>query len=95
MIGSRKPGGPAPTTSTCRHLVLTFMDDLGGVAMGHEPGVNYIMWSTDFPNPVTSWPDREEPVARNFDGVPEVAVCLLATLATTDEVVAAWHTPVN
>jgi uncharacterized protein len=39
--------------------------------MRHELGVENIMWSTDFPHPATRWPNSQEFVARNFDGVPE------------------------
>jgi predicted TIM-barrel fold metal-dependent hydrolase len=54
-----------------RNMSLTFMDDPRGVAMRHELGVENIMWSTDFPHPATTWPNSQDFVARNFEGVPE------------------------
>ena len=29
------------------------------------------MWSSDYPHPVTSWPDSQKLIARSFKGVPD------------------------
>ena len=33
-------------------------------------GVQNIMWSTDYPHPVTSWPDSVKVVHDEFEGIP-------------------------
>jgi predicted TIM-barrel fold metal-dependent hydrolase len=33
--------------------------------------VENLMWSTDFPHPVTSWPNSRAVVEKQFAGVPQ------------------------
>jgi predicted TIM-barrel fold metal-dependent hydrolase len=62
-----------------RQMYLTFMDEPRGVALRHDLGVENIMWSTDFPHPATTWPNSQDFIKRNFDGIPddetELMVC--------------------
>jgi predicted TIM-barrel fold metal-dependent hydrolase len=54
-----------------RQIFATFIDDRVGV-MGREfIGVENIMWSSDYPHTVSTWPNSREVVERDFKGVPE------------------------
>ncbi len=54
-----------------RNMSLTYIDEPDAIQLlRHRIGVDSIMWSTDYPHPVTSWPDSRALIARSFDGVP-------------------------
>ncbi len=53
-----------------RNMALTFMDDMVGLGMRHQIGVENILWSTDFPHPATTWPNSVAIVERQFADVP-------------------------
>ncbi|NUS54295.1 MAG: amidohydrolase family protein, partial [Streptomycetaceae bacterium] len=36
----------------------------------HDLGVENILWSTDYPHPVSSWPRSRELVDEQFAGIP-------------------------
>jgi predicted TIM-barrel fold metal-dependent hydrolase len=66
-----------PTTLTMkpseyfrRQIYATFIDDPVGVSCRHLIGVDNIMWSSDYPHTVSTWPNSQEVVARDFRGVP-------------------------
>jgi predicted TIM-barrel fold metal-dependent hydrolase len=49
----------------------TFVDEPKSIELlRHEVGVDNIMWSTDFPHPVTSWPDSQDLIERAFANIP-------------------------
>lgn len=53
-----------------RNVFLTFIDEPNAVRYGHERlGIENIMWSSDYPHPVSSWPRSRELVADMFAGV--------------------------
>jgi predicted TIM-barrel fold metal-dependent hydrolase len=54
-----------------RQVHATFIDDPLGVRQRHEIGIENIMWSSDYPHTVSTWPHSREVVARDFLGVPE------------------------
>jgi predicted TIM-barrel fold metal-dependent hydrolase len=54
-----------------RQCYATFIDDPVGVATRQFIGVSNIMWSSDYPHTVSTWPHSEEVVKRDFQGVPE------------------------
>ena len=54
-----------------RQVFATFIDDPVGVATRHFIGVENIMWSSDYPHTVSTWPHSQEVVARDLQGVPE------------------------
>ena len=55
-----------------RNIHLTFIDEsLGLHRMRDVIGVENIMWSTDFPHPVTSWPNSRKIVEEQFTGIPD------------------------
>ncbi len=54
-----------------RNIWLTFIDEPRGInLLRHEIGVENIMWSTDFPHPVTSWPDSQDVIEKVFGDIP-------------------------
>jgi predicted TIM-barrel fold metal-dependent hydrolase len=67
-----------PTTLTMkasgyfhRQFYATFIDDPVGVACREYIGVDNIMWSSDYPHTVSTWPNSMEVVERDLKGVPE------------------------
>jgi predicted TIM-barrel fold metal-dependent hydrolase len=54
-----------------RNIHLTYIDEPDAVQLlRHRVGVRNIMWSSDYPHPVSSWPRSREVVEGQFDGVP-------------------------
>jgi predicted TIM-barrel fold metal-dependent hydrolase len=50
---------------------LTFIDEKVGLHRVRDLlGIDNIMWSTDFPHPVTSWPRSREIIDEIFRDVP-------------------------
>ena len=54
-----------------RQIFATFIDDRVGVASREFIGVENIMWSSDYPHTVSTWPHSREVVERDFKDVPE------------------------
>lgn len=55
-----------------RNIFLTFInepDAIGGLR--HRLGTENLMWSTDYPHPVTSWPKSQEIIQQQFAGVSD------------------------
>ena len=48
-----------------------FIDDPVGVATRQFIGSGNIMWSSDYPHTVSTWPNSREVVERDLQGVPE------------------------
>ena len=61
----------APSEYFRRQVFATFIDDRVGVASREFVGVENIMWSSDYPHTVSTWPHSREVVERDFKGVPE------------------------
>ena len=60
-----------PSTYFHRNVAVTFIDEPKAVSLlRHEVGVDNMMWSTDFPHPVTSWPDSQDLIERAFADIP-------------------------
>lgn len=53
-----------------RQVYATFIDDPVGVATRQFIGVDNIMWSSDYPHTVSTWPHSREVVARDLQDVP-------------------------
>ncbi|MCU1401393.1 MAG: putative metal-dependent hydrolase, TIM-barrel fold [Acidimicrobiales bacterium] len=54
-----------------RNVHLTFIDEkLGLERMRDVLGVSQLMWSTDFPHPVTSWPNSRKVIDEQFANIP-------------------------
>ncbi len=55
-----------------RNVYLTFIDEPNVVRHAHEClGIGNVMWSSDYPHPVSSWPNSRPTVDRIFAGVSE------------------------
>ena len=53
-----------------QNVFLTFIDEPHAVRLGHESlGIENIMWSSDYPHPVSSWPNSQSIVDRMFADV--------------------------
>jgi predicted TIM-barrel fold metal-dependent hydrolase len=60
-----------PSAYYHRNVHLTFIDEaLGLHRMRDVLGVENLLWSTDFPHPVTSWPNSRRIVEEQFSEVP-------------------------
>ena len=60
-----------PSAYFRRQVFATFIDDPVGVATREFIGVENIMWSSDYPHTVSTWPHSQEVVARDFKDVSE------------------------
>lgn len=54
-----------------RNIKLTFMRDRTAVLAREVIGTDCLMWGSDFPHHVSTWPRSLEQIDANFDGVPE------------------------
>ena len=57
-----------------RQVHATFIDETDAVQselVRNRLGVNNIMWSSDYPHPVSSWPNSRKIVDEVFEGVSE------------------------
>lgn len=53
-----------------QNVFLTFIDEPDAVRLAHERlGIENIMWSSDYPHPVSSWPNSRAVVEKMFEGV--------------------------
>ncbi len=52
-----------------RQVHATFIDDPVGVQNRHQVGIGNMMWSSDYPHTVSTWPHSQEVIARDFAGV--------------------------
>lgn len=54
-----------------QNVFLTFIDEPNAYRHAVETlGVDNIMWSSDYPHPVSSWPNSRAVVSKMFDGIP-------------------------
>jgi uncharacterized protein len=61
-----------PSAYFHRNLHLTFIDEALGLHRVRDIlGVENILWSTDYPHPVTSWPNSRKIVEEQFQNVPD------------------------
>lgn len=60
-----------PAEMLQRNFWFTTFSDPRTLALRHDVGVRRIMLETDYPHSDSSWPDTQELVARQLDGVPE------------------------
>jgi uncharacterized protein len=55
-----------------RNVFLTFIDEPDAIRHAHDRlGIENIMWSSDYPHPVSSWPNSHAIVDRMLAGVPD------------------------
>jgi predicted TIM-barrel fold metal-dependent hydrolase len=55
-----------------RNIHLTYIDEPDSIQLlRHKIGVRNIMWSSDYPHPVSSWPNSRALVDNQFVGIPD------------------------
>ena len=54
-----------------RQMAASFQDDKTGIDNIEKIGEETIMWGADFPHPDGTWPDSQEFISRQLDGLPE------------------------
>lgn len=55
-----------------RNISLTYIEEPDAIQfLRHRIGVENILWSTDYPHPVSSWPNSRAIVEQQFAGVPD------------------------
>jgi predicted TIM-barrel fold metal-dependent hydrolase len=60
-----------PSTYFRNNVYLTFVEeDFSLELLRHKIGVRNILWSSDYPHPVTSWPRSREVVEQQFRSIP-------------------------
>jgi predicted TIM-barrel fold metal-dependent hydrolase len=60
-----------PSTYFARNVSLTFIEEIDAVQhLRHRLGSENLLWSTDYPHPVTSWPNSQQVIEEQFAGVP-------------------------
>ncbi len=61
-----------PSTYYYRNIHLTYIDEPDAIQrLRDRLGVRNIMWSNDYPHPVSSWPNSHALVSEQFVGVPD------------------------
>ena len=60
-----------PSQYIREHASWGFFDDPVGMKLRHEVGVDRIIWGSDFPHVVTTWPDSRAIIGREMAGVSD------------------------
>ena len=84
-----------------RNVYASFIQDRVGILSRHLPGAGNIMWSSDYPHSETTFPKSHEIIARDFEGVPEAEVRMIAgerarrcmQLGEADDITAIHYVP--
>ncbi len=64
--------GELPSFYYGRNMAMTFIDEPDPVHhLRHVLGAQNLMWSSDYPHPVSTWPDSLTVIDQLFAGVPE------------------------
>src|SRR4051812_17355031 len=59
-----------PSSYFRQNIKLTFMRDLTAVAARKVIGIESLMWGSDFPHHVSTWPNSQKVLAEHFDDIP-------------------------
>src|SRR4051794_20064166 len=54
-----------------QNVKLTFMRDLTAVAARKVIGIETLMWGSDFPHHVSTWPNSQKVLSEHFDDIPK------------------------
>jgi predicted TIM-barrel fold metal-dependent hydrolase len=64
--------GELPSFYYHRNMAMTFIDEPDPVRLlRHRLGAQNLMWSSDYPHPVSTWPKSRSVIDELFDGVPD------------------------
>jgi len=64
-------GKKQPSDVFREHILTCFIDDVAGIALRHQIGLQNISWECDYPHSDTTWPKAPETLARSLVGVPD------------------------
>ena len=59
-----------PSSYFRQNIKLTFMRDLTAVAARKVIGIETLMWGSDFPHHVSTWPNSQKVLSEHFDDIP-------------------------
>ena len=54
-----------------KSFFATFEDDVPGIKLRHDIGIDALMWASDYPHSATTWPESVQSIEASFAGVPE------------------------
>ncbi len=55
------------------NMAATFQEDVVGMKLLDEVGVDNVMWAADYPHPACTWPESQKVIREHFDSLaPEV-----------------------
>jgi predicted TIM-barrel fold metal-dependent hydrolase len=82
MVGRQGYEFPAisklPSHYFRQNVYVTFIDEPDVIRHAHDRlGIENVMWSSDYPHPVSSWPNSHNIVEKLFGDAPEDEVELL------------------
>jgi hypothetical protein len=60
-----------PADTWKRQVYATFQDDIPGIRCRDMIGVSQLMWGSDYPHFDSTWPNSQDAIERNFEGVPD------------------------
>ncbi len=64
--------GELPSFYYHRNLAMTFIDEPDPVRnLRHVLGAQNLMWSSDYPHPVSTWPKSLTVIEETFEGIPD------------------------
>ncbi len=58
-----------PSEYFAANIWMTFQDDAFGVQMLPMLYEDHVMWASDYPHPASTWPESQEIISRQLDGV--------------------------
>jgi len=65
-------GGELPSFYYLRNMAMTFIDEPDPIRfLRHRLGTENLMWSSDYPHPVSTWPKSRLVVDELFAGIPD------------------------
>jgi predicted TIM-barrel fold metal-dependent hydrolase len=66
-----------PSEYVRRHCLFGFQDEVFGVRVRHDIGVENLLWANDFPHSAGDWPESGKLIQRIFAGVADEEVALM------------------
>jgi hypothetical protein len=71
-LTDRLMGDPqGPPSRSSRNIWFTFENDRAGVLTTPLYGADLFLWASDYPHGATTWPDSQQIVDQQFEGVSE------------------------
>jgi predicted TIM-barrel fold metal-dependent hydrolase len=65
--------GELPSFYYRRNMAMTFIDEPDAVrSLRHVLGAENLMWSSDYPHPVSTWPTSRAVIDEELAGIPQL-----------------------